>query len=75
MSGGGRGYIAVDILIIPTIFTTNSDSFINVKHTLIELQRWDDIEAKPVLIVANKLDLVRTRCIEREGMSIECVCV
>lgn len=32
-----------------------------------DVQKWDDIELKPVILVANKSDLVRSRAVSKQG--------
>lgn len=49
----------------------NRDSFHAVKKTLVDLQRWDDVETKSIIIVANKTDLVRGRCVTRRGKFVD----
>lgn len=43
------------------------DSFEGAKGLLAEIHKWDDVEAKPVILVANKTDLVRSRIISKQG--------
>lgn len=36
-----------------------------------DVQKWDDIELKPVILVANKSDLVRSRAVSKQGKLIQ----
>ncbi|KAF7492122.1 hypothetical protein SSS_03117 [Sarcoptes scabiei] len=58
-----------DIILI--VFSVNvRDSFNFVKTILSNLNKWDDLEERIILIVANKCDLVRSRCITKKGRQI-----
>lgn len=45
----------------------SSQSFETCKELLMDVQKWDDIELKPVILVANKSDLVRSRAVSKQG--------
>ncbi|KAH7644659.1 gtp-binding protein rem 1-like [Dermatophagoides farinae] len=49
------------------MFSVNDrESFNHVRKALIDIQRWDDVENKIIIIVANKCDLERSRCVNRK---------
>jgi GTPase SAR1 family protein len=42
------------------------ESFESAKKLISEIQKWDDIEMKPLILVANKTDLVRSRTVSKQ---------
>ncbi|XP_075678583.1 uncharacterized protein LOC113798815 isoform X3 [Dermatophagoides pteronyssinus] len=49
------------------MFSVNDrESFNYVRKALIDIQHWDDVENKIIIIVANKCDLERSRCVNRK---------
>lgn len=43
------------------------DSFEFAKKIIAEIYKWDDFESKSVILVANKMDLVRRRAVSKQG--------
>lgn len=45
------------------------ESFEAATSALSQIQKWQNTDYKPVILVANKSDLVRSRCISKQGTS------
>ncbi|CAG2164070.1 unnamed protein product [Oppiella nova] len=49
------------------IYAVNDkDSFESAKKVISEIHKWDDFDLKPVIVVANKTDLVRSRTVTKQ---------
>ena len=46
------------------------ESFESAKELIKEIQKWDDCDSKPMILVANKTDLVRSRTVTKQGLLI-----
>lgn len=46
------------------------ESFEGAKKVIHEIHKWDDFELKPVILVANKTDLVRSRSVTKQGLPL-----
>ena len=44
------------------------ESFESAKELIKEIQKWDDCDLKPMILVANKTDLVRSRTVTKQGL-------
>ena len=44
------------------------ESYEGAKKVIHEIHKWDDIELKPLILVANKTDLVRSRTVTKQGL-------
>jgi GTPase SAR1 family protein len=45
----------------------NSDSFDEAELLVKEVLKWDHVDPKPIILVANKTDLARSRVVTKQG--------
>ncbi|RWS14587.1 GTP-binding protein REM-like protein, partial [Dinothrombium tinctorium] len=62
------GYIIVYAINDRQVSEVNEESFEGAKKSINEIYKWDDVETKPIILVANKTDLVRSRVVSRQGL-------